>query len=152
MYAQGLSTPRRDAKWAHGGDPDEVRSKLARIKMKCPESTFVRYLDYWEAFEGLSTKDAQDLEQAISAALHFAQLHATFPLTDELLVRTAHRLIKLERIEEARQVVQRLEADHKATDLIEEFAKLKREFHESELRQEEARRKDETPTAAQPDQ
>lgn len=131
-YAQGAARfPRPDAKRAEGGSPDEVRAALTRLETELPRSVFAKWTRYWTSYHALETNDPVEAREVIRAALVFADDHPSFPLTDNLLFRTAEQVRRVGENAEARRLLSRLRANYPDTDVPDtELKKLNNDIDE----------------------
>ncbi len=138
-YAQGVSrTPGPDATWACGGDPDEVRRKLRYIREECPNSVFSLWVDYWDTFYAMRTKDVEEGTPAVERALKFANEHESFPLADNLLFQAVKSLTRLDDAQRAREVLETAIARYPQTDVSsQEVAELRYKIDEQLFRAKE---------------
>jgi hypothetical protein len=140
LYAQGTCRePGAGMAWACGGEVKEVIEKLARVQAHCSESAFATWIVYWGVFYGLETRDPARVESAVDGACAFAEAHPEFPLTDNLLFRTARSLFALGEAARAGDLVLKLRARYPKSDCDPEaLATLEEEIREANARGTEA--------------
>lgn len=134
-YAQGeLRRPKPQDTWALGGKPEEIRARLDGITKELGDSVFAFWVQYWETFHALEGTD-MEWNSAASRALAFADEHPTFPLTDNLLVRLGHGLVRQRDLAGAERLLERLDKDFAKSDsAAEDIPDLRRQVDELRVR------------------
>lgn len=103
LYAQGGLVDPGD--WSgqvpRQGKFAEHAAILRRVRVECPESVLVHWLNFWTAFKQWHPEGLDDPAESAEQASEFLRMHGDFPLADHLRLRAAKRYVKSGRPEQA---------------------------------------------------